>query len=371
VDNLIDDLVRAARRCERAAAAFDAEPVGPMTGRLLEASEQVGLASSDSFLGYQASLYIDGLRPKRPGEFFNSEWGSAWPEQSQGAWREYSYEQVRDEIMRRARVADLDPINEASKSAGEAFEHAKGLAIPILDAILSTNDDAKLRETRDKIAGLQPSFLAEQFAKRYWPRSGATRDPRVQNVRLQLPHHLGLRIWLMERNSWGSQAEDIAKTIRQAVRYLQVKMELRGNTVAKPGGNVFIGHGGSPAWRDLKDFIFERLKLPYDEFNRAAAAGLSTKERLLQMLDAAKFAFLVMTAEDEKTDGTTQARANVIHESGLFQGRLGFERAIILLEEGCAEFTNIVGLTQIRFPKGNIKAVFEQVREVLEREKMI
>jgi predicted nucleotide-binding protein len=38
---------------------------------------------------------------------------------------------------------------------------------------------------------------------------------------------------------------------------------------------------------------------------------------------------------------------NVIHEAGLFQGRLGFERAIILLEDGCEEFSNIQGYGQI------------------------
>jgi len=86
------------------------------------------------------------------------------------------------------------------------------------------------------------------------------------------------------------------------------------------------------------------------------------------MLDQASFAFLVMTAEDERTDGTKNARENVVHELGLFQGRLGFKRAIILLEESCAEFTNIQGLTQIRFPKDNILAVSEDVRRVLERE---
>ena len=58
-----------------------------------------------------------------------------------------------------------------------------------------------------------------------------------------------------------------------------------------------------------------------------------------------------MTAEDEQPDGTLRARENVIHEAGLFQGRLGFEKAIILLEEGCEEFSNIEGLGQIRFPE--------------------
>ena len=62
---------------------------------------------------------------------------------------------------------------------------------------------------------------------------------------------------------------------------------------------------------------------------------------------------------------------NVVHEAGLFQGRLGFEKAIILLEDGCEEFSNINGLGQIRFPKENITAAFEEIRRVLERENLI
>jgi len=89
------------------------------------------------------------------------------------------------------------------------------------------------------------------------------------------------------------------------------------------------------------------------------------------MLDAAEFAFLVMTAEDTHSDNTAHARENVVHEAGLFQGRLGFKRAIILLEQGCAEFSNIHGLTVIRFPKGDLKPAFEGIRRVLERENII
>lgn len=88
------------------------------------------------------------------------------------------------------------------------------------------------------------------------------------------------------------------------------------------------------------------------------------------MLDAACFAFLILTGEDQHGDGEVHARENVIHETGLFQGRLGFERAIVLLEEGCKEFSNIHGLTQIRFPKGHISACFEEIRRVLEREQI-
>ncbi|MGI9120201.1 MAG: TIR domain-containing protein [Acidimicrobiales bacterium] len=58
----------------------------------------------------------------------------------------------------------------------------------------------------------------------------------------------------------------------------------------------------------------------------------------------------------------------MVHEIGLFQGRLGFTKAIVLLERGCEEFSNIHGIGQIRFQAGNISDAFEEVRRVCERE---
>lgn len=138
-----------------------------------------------------------------------------------------------------------------------------------------------------------------------------------------------------------------------------------------PLKRVFIGHGRSLIWRPLKDFLVERLHLEYEEFNRESTAGISTTDRLQAMLQNACFALLVMTAEDHYADGSQHARENVIHEIGLFQGRLGFERAIVLIEEGCAEFSNIHGLTQLCFPRGNIIAVSEDIRRVMEREGLV
>jgi predicted nucleotide-binding protein len=136
------------------------------------------------------------------------------------------------------------------------------------------------------------------------------------------------------------------------------------------GTKIFIGHGHSPVWLELKDFIV-KLGLPYDEFNAESAAGKTITERLTNMLDNAAFAFLVLTAEDEQPSGNMRARMNVIHEAGLFQGRLGFEKAIILLEEGCEEFSNIKGLVHISFRRGAIRSIFEDVRDVLKRESIL
>lgn len=134
------------------------------------------------------------------------------------------------------------------------------------------------------------------------------------------------------------------------------------------GKRIFIGHGGSDCWEKLRGFIEKDIGLPHDEFNRVSTAGLTITERLQQMTDQADMAFLIMTAENQYADGTWHARENVVHEIGLFQGVLGFKKAIILLEEGCGEFSNICGLIQIRFSKGKIEEAFEEIRQVLERE---
>jgi hypothetical protein len=153
------------------------------------------------------------------------------------------------------------------------------------------------------------------------------------------------------------------QTLVAAVRFLVKDLEAYGR-------RVFIGHGRSPLWEELKERLV-RLGLPWDEFNREPVAGYSTSERLKAMLSQAAFAFLVMTAEEEHADSTVHSRPNVIHEVGLFQGRLGFPKAIVLLEEGCSEFSNITGLSQIRFPPGNIQAIFPKCESVLVREGLL
>ena len=149
----------------------------------------------------------------------------------------------------------------------------------------------------------------------------------------------------------------------------ELQSESEGVHMQRHGrAKVFIGHGRSLVWLQLKSFLTDRLQLACDEFNAESVAGRTTTARLEQTLDEAAFAFLVMTAEDTHADSTAHARENVIHEAGLFQGRLGFERAIILLEDGCAQFSNIHGLTHIGFPKGNLEPALEKIRRVLERE---
>ena len=133
---------------------------------------------------------------------------------------------------------------------------------------------------------------------------------------------------------------------------------------------IFIGHGHNSAWRDLKDHLQDKHKYMVEAYEIGSRAGLTIEEVLKTMLDKSSIALLVMTGEDKMRNRQIQARQNVVHELGLFQGRLGFHRAIILLEEGTAEFSNISGTQQLRFSKGKIVEIFGDVVAALSEAEM-
>jgi len=164
-----------------------------------------------------------------------------------------------------------------------------------------------------------------------------------------------------ERNVIVRLSNEIEKACESCIIPPAVK-----NEPIKP--KIFIGHGGSPHWRDLKDHLQDHHKYDVIAYESGARAGHSIRDVISEMLKQSSFAILVMTAEDEMPDGSWRARQNVIHEIGLFQGRLGFTKAIVLKEDGTEEFSNINGVQQIRFSKGNIKETFGDVLAVIKRE---
>lgn len=267
-------------------------------------------------------------------------------------------------------MPSLEDAQEAARAASKAFKAAQSEIISILHTELDRHADGFLEKLKKEVEELHPISISDVEQNLSPKRQIMTRDTIAIGQGAQVPPHIKVLAEVIAiRHSFGicRVAEEIAT---KAGSHLERKSRQQ-KRAERIGTNVFIGHGRSHAWRDLKDFVRDRLKLPWDEFNRVPVAGVTNIARLSEMLDAAAIAFLVMTAEDERADGSVQARMNVIHEAGLFQGRLGFMRAIVLLEEGCEQFSNIDGLGQIRFPPGNISSAFEEIRRVLEREGLI
>ena len=139
---------------------------------------------------------------------------------------------------------------------------------------------------------------------------------------------------------------------------------------ADPAQNftVFIGHGRDGSWRQLKDHLQDKHKYDVQTYESGARAGHAIRDILEDLVETSSIALLVFTSEDEQHDGSYRARQNVVHEAGLFQGKLGFPRAIMLVEDGVELFSNVAGIQYIKFGKDKIRESFGDVVATLKRE---
>jgi predicted nucleotide-binding protein len=369
-----DELLALSERLGSFAEHIAKPEIGGPLSRLQDVASEVGRAWSGSWIGYHAYVYYEGLQPPPPGARFSQEWGlmeQVFIRETRGNWREFDPEAVKRHIRSEAGNPDLSEAEELETRARRAFEEAQAEIDSILTTVLSERDDPFLSKLKEEAADIK--LASPHDIVRVMRPSGGyvmTRDTTALGQGFYTPPHVSITAEAMAIRNTVDACTGLSKIARRAGSHI-AKQQRRNRRKSEVGTNVFIGHGRSSAWMELKDFVQDRLRLPWDEFNRVPVAGVTNVARLSEMLDDAAIAFLIMTAEDEQADGQMTARQNVIHEAGLFQGRLGFTRAIVLLEDGCQEFSNIQGLGQIRFPKGNIKAAFEDVRLVLEREGLI
>lgn len=367
----VEELFAVVDALEKIAAVSDEPEVRKSIQAIGDACNAVHEVFSGSWIGYHARTYQEGFEAE-PGARFDSEWGvrGSGLSGTTGRWVQYCRDAVRRYIFGQAGYDSLGELPDRASIIERDFERLKSQAISILSSALSERDDtylAKLKTDLEKVK----VFSAHEAAQA-WQPSGQymTRDSEAAAGGVLTPAHIALLGEITAIATVFRAGREAAEIVRQAASHME-RNARKTRRVDRVGTNIFLGHGRSPQWRELKDFIQDRLHLPADEFNRVPVAGVTNIARLAEMLDAAAFAFIIMTAEDETAEGTMQARMNVIHEVGLFQGRLGFTRGIVMLEEGCEEFSNIQGLGQIRYPKGRISAAFEDVRQVLEREGLI
>jgi predicted nucleotide-binding protein len=375
MSDLSDKLFSAADKLDAEFDKWNKSEFSAITAKLRDVAENVGRSASGSSLGYHSRVYYANFQSPPAGAHFSHEWGlyaERFINDTTGDWRECKYEDVIAFIHSRAEVTkkDLIAVGEAADRVEDEFDKGKSEFLSMISVATESRNDSFLDNLKQDVEKMK-TFSAGDIAQAM-QRSGKsfTRDSVAAGEGFLCPPHIWIIATAITFQQPADLCEKLAKACRRAASHLEIA-EKNKRRSERVGTNVFIGHGSSPVWKDFKDFIQDRLKLPWDEFNRVPVAGMSNIARLSQMLDEAGVAFLIMTAEDEQKDGKVQARMNVIHEAGLFQGRLGFSKAIIVLEDGCEEFSNIQGLGQIRFPKGKIKAAFEEVRRVLEREGLI
>lgn len=149
------------------------------------------------------------------------------------------------------------------------------------------------------------------------------------------------------------------------------KLKPKAKKVSKGKGKIFIGHGRSRLWARVQLFLQDDFELETLTFESESHTSESIVNILEGFLEVSSFAILIMTAEDETAEGKTRARQNVIHEAGLFQGRLGFDKVVILKQDETEDFSNIAGLQYIPFSGDNVEQCFYELQRKLKKSGMI
>lgn len=134
---------------------------------------------------------------------------------------------------------------------------------------------------------------------------------------------------------------------------------------------VFLGHGRNSLWARVQVYLKDDLQLDVEAWESEPRAGRHSVDVLEGLLNSCTFAVIVATGEDATPQGGIRARQNVVHEIGLFQGRIGFKKVALLLQEGIEEFSNLAGLQVIPFAGEMIQATFYDLGRMLKREGVV
>ena len=281
---------------ERAARPSIKEPLD----RLEEAAIRIGRAWSGSRRGYHARIYYRGLKPPPPGAHFSPEWGmqDAWPIQATtGDWLEFDPVQVEKTIREIAGNSDLEPARQLAASADGLFDSARADILSILTTTLAEREDSFIASLKAQAEQTQILSQGEVLRQRLPSAQMISRDSLAVTQGLQIPPHLSVLAEVITLRHGPAICAGLAQVARKAGSHL-ARQQRRFRRSREVGTNVFIGHGRSPIWRELKDFVQDRLRLPWDEFNRVPVAGVTNVARLSAMLDAASVALLIMTGDD-------------------------------------------------------------------------
>ena len=333
---------------------------------LKQEADRIGEAWCRSSLGGHADVYYDGLEPVPDAANWDVVWGmmdDPLVNETRGKWTTRTASEIREIICSRSGMTESS-ITEIHNGFLKVFDSVKDRLLTCLE-----HSQRKMQEeTRTRLIGNVKglgsgiptvSNVEKRMANEFWPQM--SRDEQNWSIGLRVAGHLQVlaAIEVIDRlvrsiRKLGEHAEALHNASR-AYKANQQEKTMRGY-------KVFIGHGHSDTWRAVKDFVEEELKLEVEEFERESVAGRQIKDRLEEMLRNAEWAILVATRDDSDR---CEPRPNVIHELGFAQGRLGWEKAIILLEKECKLPSNLSGTVYLQFDPGQVKQVFYDLGNLL------
>jgi sugar/nucleoside kinase (ribokinase family) len=227
-----------------------------------------------------------------------------------------------------------------------------------------TRADGKLVQDVVRQVPLHPDQVKDSTGAGDVFAAGVLAALASNRLHLELGSVLGMRLARHKLGYVGTHGHGDFAAITRSI-LLSLESPPSGETVPKA---VFISHGRSPQWLAVKEFVSTELNFSSIAFDGGAWSGKSVTEALSRYLDQCSFAVCVLTAEDITDDVPEWARQNVVHEVGLFQGRYGASRVVLLVEDGCGFVPAAASDHIIKFPNQSIESTFWRLRALIRAE---
>lgn len=144
-----------------------------------------------------------------------------------------------------------------------------------------------------------------------------------------------------------------------------------GSAPQKQPAGVFLVHDNSSYGPAVRQFVQKNCGLPVYEATVPEAGDPDFAAAMGKRLASCSLAICLLSARDTMSDGSRRVAQNIVHQAGIFQGRYGFGRVAILVEEDCDTFSNIAGLIRIDFSAGRVEGTFPELERMLRREGLL
>lgn len=192
---------------------------------------------------------------------------------------EYQTDEVVPLVYKLADINDLEPQQAAAQRAHEVWAAARPDVVSVLRTYMTERDDALVADLVDAASKVQDLTIREaEVALIGRIGSKMVRDTTALSQDFFAAPHQQVEARLVHVRSTFAACRDLAEITARAASHierLEASMHSRGQAGAVLGENVFIGHGQSRQWMELKDFVKDRMGLLYDEFNRVPVAGVT------------------------------------------------------------------------------------------------
>jgi len=180
-------------KCETASKVYEEDYI-VQNHEILDGNlEAIGRSFSGSWIGYHANVYYEGFKPPESGDHFSSEWGlmAHWGYGSTGAWREYTFEQVKHAIFQ-----NLDPryefrLSTISRQAQRAFEESHNTLTTLIEVILEGSKTATLQRIRNELSKIKGFFSDDEIVQGMRPRGQLiSKDSKAAFQGILTPPHV-------------------------------------------------------------------------------------------------------------------------------------------------------------------------------------